>query len=94
MYILAGELVNVLDRRIEFEKGEGCGHSQYLWLKRLNVVVINGDQATSRPSINMLGVNLTLDYMGVHVSNAIKKAKKALHAIRFIKKFFNKHEII
>ena len=30
---------------------------------------------------------------GIHVSNVIKKAKRSLHAIRPIRKFFNKEKL-
>ena len=40
---------------------------------------------TSQPSMNVLGIEYDSKLQwGVHLSNAVSKAKKALHAIRFI----------
>ena len=57
-------------------------------------MVVNGVQITSKQSINVLGVEFDCKIQwGVHMSNAIKKAKKYLHAIRLIIIFFNKEEL-
>ena len=48
-------------------------------------VEVNGVQITSQPSINLLGGEFDSRLQwGVHVSNAIKKAKRSLHAIQLI----------
>ena len=53
-------------------------------------VVMNGVQITSKPSINVLRVEFDSRLQwGVHFSNAIKKAKRSLHAIQLTRKFFN-----
>ena len=57
-------------------------------------IIVNGVTLTSRTNINVLGVAFDAKLQwGVQVSNAINKAKKALHAIRLIRKFFNKKEL-
>ena len=58
-------------------------------------IIINNTQIKSKPSMNVLGVQfdskLTWEE---HVNNTINKSKKALHAIRLIKKYFNKQELL
>ena len=57
-------------------------------------VSINNVIIRSKPSINILGVQfdskLTWDQ---HISNTISRAKRTLHGIRLIKRYFNKTEL-
>ena len=57
-------------------------------------VTINNITIKSKPSINILGVQFDsrLNWEQ-QVSNSINKAKRSLHAIRLIKKYFNKTEL-
>ena len=57
-------------------------------------VTINNITIKSKPSINILGVQFDSRMnWEQHVSNSINKAKRTLHAIRLIKRYFNKNEL-
>ena len=55
---------------------------------------INNSQITSKSSMNILGVQFDSNNWAKHVNKAINKSKKALHAIRIIKKYFTKPELL
>ena len=58
-------------------------------------LIINNIPVKSQPSMNVLGVQfdskLTWEE---HVNKTINKSKRALHAIRLIKKYFTKQELL
>ena len=58
-------------------------------------IEFNNTMLTSKTHINILGVTFgsKLNWQ-LQVQNAIKKAKKNLHAIQLIRKHFNKTEIL
>ena len=57
-------------------------------------VTINNITIRSKPSINILGVQFDSKLCwSQHISNAINKAKRALHGIKLIKRYFKKAEL-
>ena len=57
-------------------------------------ITVNNVIIHSKLSINVLGVEVDSKLLwNIHISKAIAKAKKAQHAIRLIRKFFNKNEL-
>ena len=58
-------------------------------------ILLNNQNLKSKSSINVLGVlfDSKLNWQS-HVEQTITKAKKSLHAIRIIKKYFNKNELL
>ena len=58
-------------------------------------ITINGNEVTSKKSINILGVifDSKLQWSD-HIAHTIKNSMSALNAIRLIKKFFTQKELL
>ena len=57
-------------------------------------IIINNITIKSKHAINVLGIEFDSKLQwNTHVSKTISKAKKANHAIRLVRKYFNKHEL-